>query len=618
MTTLPNKRGVGPTYEHLAAKMREAPTFAVAEETIRKDYPLKLPSRRSIQLWNTPEISQFRGYQEDLDAEEEHRAQHTRESLEIRDAAREAGTHLTDMDIVHQMMAHQRQQQTALQQHLSGLSDLNRQQMEGMAAEQRAELIRLGTAQQEAANRAAMAEQALVSLRDVSLEHRNMLGQLAQQQGVVQHNIDNRHTSTTIVHQNVDQELHRRAMDMLRTHADQFGQYMHQQNLNAEQMQRLLYMHLMRNQTPAPVIHILPRPLDEERPTPMEITPYGGGGPPPPPGGAGAAMKVRKQGKKKEARPINITYGTGPPPPAPPAPTPPPAPVPEAIPNIPAGVPHFHIGSPPPAARRARTPRPPRARPTPPLVPWQSGAENPPALPPAPAAAVPAQEKRASEQESQEAPAAVRARAKTRSRGASVRASSAATVLYEGDQPVLRAAPKRRGRPPSTPAVVLPTHEAANQHEQEQMAEASRRGREKAVKARLLANAAKYQRPSAKARAASAPPAPETIPEAAPPVKKPSVRKAAITESLPIAEKKPRGRPRKNIVIKPAEEKPIESEKTPSVVKKVRIRKVAIQSSDLKDTIAKRGRGRPRGSLGVKKRNALLEEELRRMTAVAA
>jgi len=150
------------------------------------------------------------------------------------------------------------------------------------------------------------------------------------------------------------------------------------------------------------------------------------------------------------------------------------------------------------------------------------------------------------------------------------------------------------------------------------MAEASRRGREKAVKARLLANAAKYQRPSAKARAASAPPAPEAIPEAAPPVKKPRVRRAAITESLPIAEKKPRGRPRKNIVIKPAEEKPIESEKKPSVIKKVRIRKVAIQSTDLKDTVAKRGRGRPRGSLGAKKRNALLEEELRRMTTVAA
>ena len=71
--TLPSKNRGGPTYEQLAAKMREAPSFASAEEVIKKDYPLKLPSRRSVQLWNTPEISQFRGYQEELDANEEHR-----------------------------------------------------------------------------------------------------------------------------------------------------------------------------------------------------------------------------------------------------------------------------------------------------------------------------------------------------------------------------------------------------------------------------------------------------------------------------------------------------------------------------------------------------------------
>ena len=186
--------------------------------------------------------------------------------------------------------------------------------------------------------------------------------------------------------------------------------------------------------------------------------------------------------------------------------------------------------------------------------------------------------------------------------------------MYEGDQLVLRPAPKRRGRPPSTPAVVLPTHEDAKQHEQEQILEASRRGKEKAVKARLLANAAKYSRPSAKTRAASAPatrdPGPEAIPEAPPPVKKPRVRRAAITAES-VLEKKPRGRPPRKPAAMPAPAPEMSA-------RKVRIRKVAIQSSDLKDTVAKRGRGRPRGSLGVKKRNALLEEELRRMSTVVA
>ena len=57
-------------YAELSAKMREKPTFGVAEEVIKKDFPLKLPNRTFINLWNTPEISQFRGYQDDLDEPE--------------------------------------------------------------------------------------------------------------------------------------------------------------------------------------------------------------------------------------------------------------------------------------------------------------------------------------------------------------------------------------------------------------------------------------------------------------------------------------------------------------------------------------------------------------------
>ena len=122
-------------YEQLAAKMRERPSFAVAEDVIKKDYPLKLPSRRFIQLWNTPEISQFRGYQEDLDASEENREQHARERTEIRQAARESGGSVPEMDMVHEMLSHQRQQQGAMAEHLAGLNGINRQQMRGMQAE---------------------------------------------------------------------------------------------------------------------------------------------------------------------------------------------------------------------------------------------------------------------------------------------------------------------------------------------------------------------------------------------------------------------------------------------------------------------------------------------------
>ena len=111
--------------------MREKPTFAVAEDVIKKDYPLELPGRRFIQLWNTPEISLLRGYQEDLDASEENREQHARERNEIRQVARESGASVPE-DLVHEMLSHQRQPQGAMAEHLSGLNEIDRQQMQGM------------------------------------------------------------------------------------------------------------------------------------------------------------------------------------------------------------------------------------------------------------------------------------------------------------------------------------------------------------------------------------------------------------------------------------------------------------------------------------------------------
>ena len=49
--------------------------------------------------------------------------------------------------------------------------------------------------------------------------------------------------------------------------------------------------------------------------------------------------------------------------------------------------------------------------------------------------------------------------------------------------------------------------------------------------------------------------------------------------------------------------------------KKPRVRKVALKAPSM-DLVAKRGRGRPKGSIGKKKRDVLLEEELRRLSKV--
>ncbi len=50
-------------YEALVAGMHKKETFEGAEEVIKKDFKLKLPDRRYIHMWNSPEISQFRGVQ---------------------------------------------------------------------------------------------------------------------------------------------------------------------------------------------------------------------------------------------------------------------------------------------------------------------------------------------------------------------------------------------------------------------------------------------------------------------------------------------------------------------------------------------------------------------------
>ena len=91
-------------YNELVGKMRIEPSFAMAEEVIRKDFKLKLPSRTSIHMFNSPEISQFRGYQEDLLKTENRIREAEREKLTIREAAADAQVHTPDIEIVRERL----------------------------------------------------------------------------------------------------------------------------------------------------------------------------------------------------------------------------------------------------------------------------------------------------------------------------------------------------------------------------------------------------------------------------------------------------------------------------------------------------------------------------------
>ena len=115
-------------YATFAAAMRERPSFTVAEEIIKKDYPLKLPSRAHIQLWNTPELIQFRGYQDDLDESEKRRAVIRQEQHDIGVSARDARTQvMPNMDFVAEMLNQQRRSANASQQQAENLANTTRQ-----------------------------------------------------------------------------------------------------------------------------------------------------------------------------------------------------------------------------------------------------------------------------------------------------------------------------------------------------------------------------------------------------------------------------------------------------------------------------------------------------------
>ena len=94
------------SYEELNARsMRKRPTLTEAEEVLKKDYPLKLPARTWVHLYNSPEISQFRGLQNEIDEREKQ----IHDDAMAREAIRQSVDSSVDQNVAHEMMARQRQ-----------------------------------------------------------------------------------------------------------------------------------------------------------------------------------------------------------------------------------------------------------------------------------------------------------------------------------------------------------------------------------------------------------------------------------------------------------------------------------------------------------------------------
>jgi hypothetical protein len=125
------------------------------------DYKVRFPEYRAITLWNTPEISQFRGVQEGMDDEEERRHNAQLEQLELRRAASVSETSMPDMKFVAAEVMRSRQSESALRDAMAGQAAAHAQQLRGMQEETQAQMTRLATEAAAASKRTELAAHAL-------------------------------------------------------------------------------------------------------------------------------------------------------------------------------------------------------------------------------------------------------------------------------------------------------------------------------------------------------------------------------------------------------------------------------------------------------------------------
>ena len=299
-------------YESLVAGMRERPTIFDAEDVLKKDYKVRFPDRRAITLWNTPEISQFRGVQEAHDEMEERQHNAQLEQMELRRAANASETSMPDMQFVAAEVMRSRQSEGALRDAMAGQAAAHAQQLRGMQEETMAQMTRLAAEAAAASKRSELAEQALSGLRDMHAEHRSELGRIAEQMGRPQPvQIDNSVTNNV---QNItavdERSIHNIAMQAVNAGAAQFGAAMAQNRMSQEAMMQSLLDYAATHQQQHNHIHFsIATPPNE----PEDMQVVSSGPPPPPAPGAGAIRRGR-------ARTRQTPYEDAPLPPRPPPP----------------------------------------------------------------------------------------------------------------------------------------------------------------------------------------------------------------------------------------------------------------------------------------------------------
>jgi hypothetical protein len=445
-------------YNNLVEGLQKEPTFEIAEAIAKKDFPLKLPDRKFLTVYNSAEVSQFRGIQEEMDDTAKQRNKTEADKVAINRAAADANISTPDMTFVNEAVNRQRQMASSYENHMNDLARLHAQQMATQSHENRTELERLANRQADADRKARMAEMALSGLRDVQEEDRARLARMAASQGVVHNHIDARTVNNNTHLDN--QSQHNQVLQLVNNHGHAFAEFMNQQNLNQSQLMNMLQEHVRRNT--APVIHMMPQGGSDDS-GPMELEAYSAGLPPGPPPSSGAVSRLTKKGpafnKKRDPRAIIVNRAGDPPPPPPPGV----AGVPLVIPTVPtqaaAVAQTFDIGTP----RTSRRPRSRSVKAKARSIPWTTGMMQPEAaIPdsedlPVPMIIAEGRGRARARNSSSETvrypsgePAQVKARAKSKSRepsvAASMRQASLETIRLPSEQPAVTRERTRSGQ----------------------------------------------------------------------------------------------------------------------------------------------------------------------------
>jgi hypothetical protein len=333
--------------------MRQRPTIFDAEDVLKKDYKVRFPDRRAITLWNTPEISQFRGVQEAHDEMEERQRNAQLEQIELRQAANRSETSMPDMEFVAAEVQRSRRSEAALRDTMAGQAAAHAQQLRGMQEETMAQMTRLATEAATASKRAELAARALDGLRDLHAEHRAALGQIAEQMGRAPVQQIDQSVTTNV--QNVthidERSIHNIAMQAVNARAAQIGAATAQNGMRQEvMMQSLMDFAATHQQTHNHIHFSIATPPNE--PEDMQVVSFNP--PPPPPPGAGAIRRGRSRAKRTPNESAPAPAPPRPPPPPPAAPMPAlPAPAPEPVPTAPAIV--RYMSQPRPKRERTRS-----------------------------------------------------------------------------------------------------------------------------------------------------------------------------------------------------------------------------------------------------------------------